>query len=619
MRPCIEQHLEPASTAAACRLCWLTLWHPDYRAAWGDPDAAPPPPPAEDGDDDGRIHAGMCVRCLVRRLDEPRDGWPPDWPHWPVTAHAHRLAFAAVVAAAAPPLAWLEPRGIVVCSGGWRFFSGLYVMIRVLRQVGCALPVEVWYLGTPEFDPRMAAALKPYGSVFWRDAHALCRERGLARRRLGGWELKAFAVYHSRFREVLSLDADCYPAFDPTALFDHPAYRAAGAVFWPDNPNDPHGRLEPGQWERWGVPYRDEPSFESGQFLVDRARCGRALAACDWMNDHSDYTYVHQYGDKDTFHLAWRATATPFVLAPPVRWHDVAFLQHDLEGGVLFVHRCRDKWRLGEQAYCTAQRGPANVWSHGLPHEAFCHAALADLDRLLNPEREFALRPGTWDKDIWHHVTLLDEYRLPERFAADEAILDVGGHVGSFSHAVLSRGAGVVHVVEPDPENLALLRANLARHGPRAVVHAGAAWRSDMRYPLELPLDSPPEWANTGARACGLSTVKEGAGQTIRVAALCFDDLVRAATDGGARRLRLLKIDCEGSEFPILYTSRMLHCIDEICGEYHAIASIPAHARVAGHPSFTAAALATYLEAAGFSVELVAVTPKAGLFFARRS
>jgi len=43
---------------------------------------------------------------------------------------------------------------------------------------------------------------------------------------------------------------------------------------------------------------------------------------------------------------------------------------------------------------------------------------------------------------------------------------------------------------------------------------------------------------------------------------------VRSIVNKG-NRVRLLKIDCEGSEFPILYTSKMLEYVDEIVGELH--------------------------------------------------
>ena len=33
-------------------------------------------------------------------------------------------------------------------------------------------------------------------------------------------------------------------------------------------------------------------------------------------------------------------------------------------------------------------------------------------------------------------------------------------------------------------------------------------------------------------------------------------------------KIDILKIDCEGSEYPILYTSLCMHSIDNIVGEY---------------------------------------------------
>ncbi len=48
------------------------------------------------------------------------------------------------------------------------------------------------------------------------------------------WKLKAFAVYAAPFEEVLFLDSDATPALDPQTLFEHPRYRVAGSMFWPD-------------------------------------------------------------------------------------------------------------------------------------------------------------------------------------------------------------------------------------------------------------------------------------------------------------------------------------------------------------------------------------------------
>jgi hypothetical protein len=48
-----------------------------------------------------------------------------------------------------------------------------------------------------------------------------------------------------------------------------------------------------------------------------------------------------------------------------------------------------------------------------------------------------------------------------------------------------------------------------------------------------------------------------------------FDAFVLNITKQGKDRVRFLKLDCEGSEWPILVTSKMLHLVDEIRGEIH--------------------------------------------------
>ncbi|MDQ2731571.1 MAG: FkbM family methyltransferase, partial [Armatimonadota bacterium] len=72
--------------------------------------------------------------------------------------------------------------------------------------------------------------------------------------------------------------------------------------------------------------------------------------------------------------------------------------------------------------------------------------------------------------------------------------------------------------------------------------------------------------------------------------------------------VRLLKMDCEGSEFPILLTATKLHLVEEICGEFHEMGglfdgnSIPDAARVEGYPAYGIGELFLFLNAAGFRV-----------------
>lgn len=185
----------------------------------------------------------------------------------------------------------------------------------------------------------------------------------------------------------------------------------------------------------------------------------------------------------------------------------------------------------------------------------------------------WSFRPGTLDPMIFDRVVALDEYRLPERFEPGDVILDVGAHIGSFAYAVVLRGGKHVWSIEPDRANCAFAAENLRPYidqGYVRLLHA-AVWRSD-RNDDELRFDGyhafPESYPGMkGIVNTGNGSVVWGLGEP--VAKIAFDDVVDLATNRGERRVRLLKLDCEGAEWPILLTSRRLHLIDEIVGEFH--------------------------------------------------
>jgi hypothetical protein len=233
-------------------------------------------------------------------------------------------------------------RGIVICAGGARLFTCAWVEIALLRRhLGCTLPIEVWHIGSGELGPPMSGLLEELG-VQVVDALAVARRHPVAR--LGGWELKAYALLHSRFREVLLLDADNVPVRDPAFLFEAPAYQASGALFWPDLVR--LARDNP-IWALTGLAFRDAPAFESGQIVVDKARGWRALVLAHWINQRSETFYKFLHGDKDTFQIAWLMTGQTFhVVAHMPRLIEHTMCQRDPAGAVVFQHRNGAKWIL---------------------------------------------------------------------------------------------------------------------------------------------------------------------------------------------------------------------------------------------------------------------------------
>jgi FkbM family methyltransferase len=194
-------------------------------------------------------------------------------------------------------------------------------------------------------------------------------------------------------------------------------------------------------------------------------------------------------------------------------------------------------------------------------HARSCQADWCILARVWN------FRPNTPDRGIFKEVVDRNEYRLPDRFTASDVVIDVGAHIGSFAHAVVERGCRQAFCFEPDRDNCRRAEAHL-----RPYVDAGwvrlsqkAVWRSDENSD-QLRFDGyhsyPDGLINTGS-----GSVLWGTGDAVDSIAL--DQVIDEITAGGTRRVRLLKLDCEGAEWPILLTSRRLDLVDEIVGEFH--------------------------------------------------
>jgi len=234
-------------------------------------------------------------------------------------------------------------------------------------------------------------------------------------------------------------------------------------------------------------------------------------------------------------------------------------------------------------------------------------------------ERLLAARTGSrQDIHIIHEVAVHNEYRLPERFARGDVVIDIGAHIGSFSYAALRRGCREVHSFEADRRNFECASQNLKLFGARARVHHMAVWRSDRSGDM-LRASSYHE-GNSG----GVNVFVSESGERLESAAL--DDILRQVTRNGRRRVRLLKIDCEGSEYPILLTSKSLRLIDAMCGEFHEMNDgvysrypVPEVARVGGREKYVIGDLVQCLEGAGFRVEWQRKGESSvGLFFATR-
>ena len=452
------------------------------------------------------------------------------------------------------PVGRFEGRGIVLCSGGVTYFTGAWVTINILRQLGCNLPIEVWHLGREEFDRPMEELLAPLG-VRCVNARQVMNNHTM--RNPLGWELKSYATLHSQFREILFLDCDNVPTRNPEFLFNSAQYREAGAIFWPD-----YRRLSRKRpiWRICGVEFRDEPEVESGQMVINKEVCWKALNLAFWYNDHSEFFYQYIHGDKETFHLAWRKTETPYAMpSTPIKTLPGTMCQHDFEGNVLFQHRNLKKWQFFG----------GNERVAGFQLEEHCLRYIDQLrgkwDGRIRGRMQcfhrggFDFRRDTNDYAVFALVVVHNEYDLPESLDG-ATVIDIGMHIGSFSVAAVQRGAARVLGFEPNAGNFALAWQNLrrfkaARPCQGAVLHS-AGWVES-----EIARNAAP--GNTGAMEVHQSS-------SAAIPAYALDDLLRRELN-----VDLVKLDCEGSEWPILLHSKELHRVKRICGEYHERPSHP--------------------------------------------
>jgi len=298
------------------------------------------------------------------------------WTKWNNVREAYRLAMADFVTQPLPDLKG-EGRGICILAGGSYLCSG-YVTVRLLREhYGCTLPIE-WVHGPhemPDWQKRLLDGL----DVTFLEAPCI------------GWAAKTWAILNCKYRKVIYLDADSEPLADPAFLLDSEPFARHGAIFWPDNyflsPSDMSRDLGPAPFEALGIPFRDEWAFESGQIVIDKERCHRALMLADWMNriHGAQYYWRLWFGDKEAFHMAWRYLGLDYAM-PAHRW-DAGFpslLQHDpttTEKRYIFSHNCPGKRAITCSGWKAWTRKPAKDPAHMPPHEAIAESYVSDLQK----------------------------------------------------------------------------------------------------------------------------------------------------------------------------------------------------------------------------------------------
>jgi FkbM family methyltransferase len=283
---------------------------------------------------------------------------------------------------------------------------------------------------------------------------------------------------------------------------------------------------------------------------------------------------------------------------------------------------------MAHPVWAAAGLGVAAVAGFGLARRAASRRIFAPGSLRRQYERcrdSFRLEPFELHH-ILNQIALADEYRISgQRFRKDDVIVDVGAHVGVFTYLCHEKGSRAIYAFEPCARNFARLRDHV---GKLAGVHCAqvAVWRSDSGGDGVLLL-SQMGGENTGGNSvlAGGRAIEFHQQQMLpgaapeSVQAIPLDRILERFD-----RVKLLKLDCEGSEFPILLTSSRLDRVDRIVGELHecgedVTARLSPESRVAGYDEYRAGHLVRRLESLGFRVLVYAGSENMSLFDARRT
>lgn len=163
------------------------------------------------------------------------------------------------------------------------------------------------------------------------------------------------------------------------------------------------------------------------------------------------------------------------------------------------------------------------------------------------------------DLNILVENLLDDQYELRTLVREGDIVVDIGAHIGIFSVLAADLRPGVrVFAFEPERDNFAMLQENVAAN-PSLNIQA---------YDKAISYGGPSESLYLSGNNTGAHSLVWGGGRSQAVECVDLSAVLELLPE---RRIDLLKVDCEGSEYNIFLNAAAadLLCIRSIVMEVH--------------------------------------------------
>ena len=202
--------------------------------------------------------------------------------------------------------------------------------------------------------------------------------------------------------------------------------------------------------------------------------------------------------------------------------------------------------------------------------------------------------------DIWSiKETFLD--RFYERYGVPISegwtVIDIGGGLGDFTIFVAAQHPkNTVYAFEPTPDSFALLQENLRlNHIENARAFPEAVWAVSGPILIDTSPREPVQFTSRSGDELsrGRTAIQNRIGPGIEVPGI---SLAEALEHTGVAQCNLLKMDCEGAEYNILFHApdEILERIERIVMEYHDNTSMYTHEDMARFLAEKGFAVKTY-------------------------